>query len=103
MNCRIVRVPPKIKGGKNLVSTGNAKVFEFDNCEILLSYGTPVAVKLHVGFFAEGVTLERGTYRTEKRWSHTTTCHLGRWGVSRADEIPQFVLETISSTVSRNY
>lgn len=101
MNARIARVMPS--RGKNLVRTGNAKEVEFANCELLLSYGTPVAVRLHDDFFSEGVYLEKGTYRTSTRFSHTTACHLGRWGVGNASEIPQFVLETIYSTVRRTY
>ena len=101
MNARIKRIQPK--GGNELVTTGNAKVFDFEDCQILLSYGTPVAVKLTGDFEAEGVFLPRGTYRTELRWSHTTTCHLGRWGVSRADRVPQYVLETVYAVARRGY
>lgn len=100
MNARIImRRQPK--GGKNLVSTGNAKVFDFDNCRILLSYGVPVAVDLDTDFEAEGVRLPAGFYRTEKKWSQTTSRHIGRWAPAKAEEIPQFMLDTIYSVVSK--
>lgn len=99
MNARIVRRQPS--GGKNLVSTGNAKVFNFDNCEILLSYGVPVAVRLKRDFEAEGVFLYAGFYQTARKWSHTTSCHVSRYGASRAEEIPQSMLDTVYNVVSR--
>ena len=103
MNARIARpVRSNPRGGRNIVSTGNAKVYDFEKCEVLVSYGTPVAVKLYGNFVAEGVYLPAGTYRTERNWSHTTNCHLGRWNVGNATKIPQSEIETVYDCVRRN-
>jgi hypothetical protein len=61
----------------------NMTELETGNHRILFSYKTPVAV-LH----ADGMT-----YRTEKRWSNTTSRHINQWlksyGIMGAIEKPQ--------------
>ena len=63
----------------------NMTVLHRDNCEILFSYQTPVAV----------YDVKRGEYlRTETKYSQTTSRHINKWlqGVN-AISVPQSIIE----------
>lgn len=54
----------------------NMTELELDGVRILFSYRTPVAAWVREET-AEGVDWHQ--YRTEKRWSNTTTRHINQW------------------------
>lgn len=63
----------------------NMTVLYRDGIEVLFSYQTPVAV------FDE----KNGQYfRTETKYSQTTSRHINKWlGSVKAETVPQFVIE----------
>lgn len=84
---------------RNLKHNGNvqANVIEVSTSkfDLLLSYGTPVAIDLHqeVEYGGEKYI---GAYKTDEYWSVTTSKHINRW--YRGDrEIPQELLSLLYS------
>lgn len=63
----------------------NMTVLHRDNCEILFSYQTPVAV----------YDVKRDEYlRTETKYSQTTSRHINKWlGAVKAITVPQNIIE----------
>jgi len=65
----------------------SAQEIEFDNRTVLVSYSTPVAVNIH----------GEGFYRTEKKFSVTTSKQLNQWldGIT-AKTVSQAELEKLA-------
>jgi hypothetical protein len=87
--------------------TPTATALNFGNCEILISYQTPVAITVYhdtsfeVGGKLGTVELKGGDYRTEKKWSVTTSGHINRWANYRVtNTVPQLVLDAIWDSVT---
>jgi hypothetical protein len=71
---------PQNKGDNtmNLKQVGtNMTELEIGEYKVLFSYQTPVAA-LHIGHFP-------GLFKTEKKWSATTTRHISKWLDGRSD------------------
>lgn len=52
------------------IDSNQTEVTLADGSDLLVSYSTPVAVRLQSG----------EQFKTEKRWSNTTTRHINKWG-----------------------
>ena len=55
----------------------NMTELEIDGARILFSYKTPVAAIVYESSKETGGTWHQ--YKTEKRWSNTTTRHINKW------------------------
>ena len=63
----------------------NQTILKFNSCEVLFSYQTPVA-----GF--DGLTW----FRTEEKFSKTTTRHIDKYlGTIEAEVVPQVNIESL--------
>lgn len=87
------------KGGVDLVTTGNAKIMYYAKYAILLSYGVPVAIDTNEEVKYHGMFFPPGKYVTDRHWSQTTSCHIGRWrrkvGGDNAEIMPQALLSKL--------
>ena len=64
----------------------NQTVVNIDGNLIFFSYNTPVAARIGGAF-----------YRTEKKWSVTTSKHINKWlAGAKAREVPQSELDALS-------
>jgi len=61
------------------LGANQTEVWLADGSEVLVSYQTPVAVRLQTG----------EQFKTEKKWSNTTTRHISKWGGKEWPTKPQ--------------
>lgn len=81
--------------------TPTATSLRLSNMELLVSYQTPVAVRLFSDTQMEsGEIVPAGTYRTEKKWSVTTSQHINRWAGTRVREtLPQTYFDELYAKI----
>lgn len=81
--------------------TPTATAVNMSRCELLISYHTPVAVKIYTELEVDNFKIPAGTYRTEKDWSVTTSGHITRWaGFKVTEKLPQEIFDKISASIS---
>ena len=56
----------------------NMTELQSGDCRILFSYETPVAAYI----------TNQGLYRTSKKWSVTTSKHIGKWDIAKWSDYP---------------
>ena len=61
----------------------NATIVEDKNCRVLFSYATPVAIQAPSGKY----------FKTDKKWSVTTSKHINKFCGADVTLIPQSVLD----------